>query len=304
MGQPVKLFDPGESQDFRNTIYRVTMMAGGGLIRRSKDVPGDQVLTDFFGRAGCEQSRGLVLGMTNHGESIDAMLRVLSEHKEKLASLKGLFISDIISDENEISWIEATDVSQVLKDIPGLEELRLRSAHWFTAVRHLCLRSLIIESGGMGKECLEGIVSSVFPELEHLELWLGTSEYGAECTIDDLKPLLERDRFPRLRSLGLRNSEIADEIAKAVVDAPVLEQLESLDLSMGTLSNAGGECLMESERIAGLKKLDLHHHFMSDDLMARFEQWGPSQGLDLKVDRDNADFEEGEDGYRFVAVGE
>lgn len=298
MGLPVELFEPRGKHNFGNVIYRVSMFSdGGGLFRKAKEITGNEILADFLGRPGCGESRALVLGMTNYGESIVPMLQVLCEHKGKLANLKGLFISDIISDENEISWIEPVDVTQVLIDFPGLEGLRLRSAHWFKGTRHLCLRSLIIESGGMGTECIDGIVNSVFPELEHLELWLGTENYGSNVGASEIEPLLEKGRFPKLRSLGLRNSDHSDEVAQAIASSSIVGQLESLDLSMGTLGDEGMEALLENPDLASLKSLDLHYHYLSDEIVERVH----ATVRDANTHRDHAEEDEGE---RFVAVGE
>ena len=75
--------------------------------------------------------------------------------------------------------------------------------------------------------------------IEHLELYLGTDDYGWDGSIDDVLPLLADDRFPRLKYLGLRDSEIADGVAQAVAKSPLLEKLDVLDLSLGTLGDEG-----------------------------------------------------------------
>jgi len=137
------------------------------------------------------------------------------------------------------------------------------------------------------------------PELTHLELWLGTENYGATSTAEDCVPLLSAELFPKLRYLGLRDSEIQDDIAIVVAKSPFLCQLETLDLSMGTLSDFGAEVLLESLFIPKLKKLDLHHHYCSNEMMALLRRLpcevdlGEQQKIDPRWRN-----------HRFVAVSE
>lgn len=109
--------------------------------------------------------------------------------------------------------------------------------------------------------------------------------------------------FPRLRHLGLQNSEIQDEIAAAVSSAPVIAQLESLALSMGTLSDTGAEALLGGQPLTHLTSLDLHHHYLTDPLMDRFRELCARSGTHL--DLDEADTWDPEDEEpRYVAVSE
>jgi urease alpha subunit len=77
-----------------------------------------------------------------------------------------------------------------------------------------------------------------------------------------------------LKYLGLRDSEIADEIAKTIANADILDQLDTLDLSLGTLTDVGAKAFLSSEKIKNLKKLDLHYHFMSPDMVKQLRKTG------------------------------
>ncbi|NKB18732.1 MAG: hypothetical protein HC770_13150 [Pseudanabaena sp. CRU_2_10] len=138
------------------------------------------------------------------------------------------------------------------------------------------------------------------PELEHLELWLGIEDYGSDTTVDDLQPILTDRLFPKLRYLGLRDSEIADRIAIALADAPVLEQIKVLDLSLGTLRDVGAEALLNNPAIAQLEKLDIHHHYVSDELVTRLEELG----IELDASDRQEEEEYGDESYFYVAVSE
>jgi hypothetical protein len=154
------------------------------------------------------------------------------------------------------------------------------------------------------------IAAADLPSLERLELWLGDDNYGGGTTVEQLAPLLAGERKPALRHLGLQNSPIQDELAAAMASAPVVPQLTSLSLSMGTLSDEGAEALLHGQPLTHLRELDLSHHFLSHDMMLRIwtslEPAGVrvhlygSQEAEEPYDWDDDD----EDDGRYIAVAE
>lgn len=139
---------------------------------------------------------------------------------------------------------------------------------------------------------------SDFPALEYLELWLGSENYGGDTTVADLEPILSGERLPALRHLGLQNSEIQDEVAAAVASAPVVARLESLAQSMGTLTDMGAEALLSGRSLTHLRRLDLHHHFLSDAMVERLRT--TFSGVELDV----SEQEKPDDDWYYVAVSE
>ncbi|BFH11652.1 hypothetical protein J6TS7_07520 [Paenibacillus dendritiformis] len=114
---------------------------------------------------------------------------------------------------------------------------------------HARLKELVIICGGLPAEVLADIRNAKLPELRKLELYLGVDEYGFSGSLDDVLSVAKPGLFPKLTYLGLKDSEIQDEIAQALADAPILDQLETLDLSYGTLSDAGAEALLARLRL-------------------------------------------------------
>jgi hypothetical protein len=49
----------------------------------------------------------------------------------------------------------------------------------------------------------------------------------------------------------------------------VVPQLRSLDLSFGTLSDAGAGALLAGQPLTHLEMLDLHHHFVSEPVQSQ-----------------------------------
>jgi hypothetical protein len=174
----------------------------------------------------------------------------------------------------------------------------------FPETRHAALRRLTIESGGLPAAAVRGVASSSFPALEFLDLWLGTEGYGGDADVDDLAVILGGAKLPSLRHLGLRNSEIQDSIAKAIVEAPILRQLTTLDLSMGTLSDDGAAALLAITVFSGLEFLDLHYHFLSDATVAELTRHCAELGVRVDLSDQTEPDEYDDEISRYVAVSE
>ncbi|MFI9822547.1 STM4015 family protein [Streptomyces sp. NPDC052013] len=254
--------------------------------------------------------RALIVGAWQEAYDSDpsGVIDALLAARDRLPALRALFLGDIVMEECEISWINQTDVTPLLAGFPALEEFAVRGGTGlrFPALRHEALRSLTMETGGLPVDVVRGVGASDLPALEHLDLWLGTSWYGADSEAADLEPILSGARLPRLRHLALRNSEIQDEVAAAVASAPVVARLDVLDLSMGTLGDDGAAALLGGQPLTHLKKLDLHHNYISEPLRRRIRETLEPAGVEVDLDQDDADFDEDDDGtvHRYVAVGE
>ena len=236
----------------------------------------------------------LILGMWTEAyeNSSSNLINALVAAKDKLTSLKAVFIGDITYEECEISWIRQSDISPILTAYPQLEVLQVRGGdglEFTPPVRHNNLNALIVETGGLSRTTVAQICNLNLPALEHLELWFGSEDYGGDCWVESLTPILTEQRFPNLTYLGLRNSQFSDEIADAVVRSPLLESISVLDLSMGTLSDEGAEKLINCPAISQLDILNVSENFLSpttiqklEHLAATIEQY-PNLGSEATV---------------------
>jgi hypothetical protein len=219
--------------------------------------------------------------------------------RDRLQGLRSLFFGDITFEEQEVSWIEQTDLGPLVSSLAGLSECFVRGGNnlRLTKLSHPALSRLVIQSGGLSRATIADVLAAQLPVLEELELWLGSDNYGFDAAVADFEALLAGRLFPRLRSLGLCNSIITDEIAAAVSQAPLLDRIQVLDLSGGTLSDAGAAHLLSSTAIKRLSKLDLHHHYLGEATTKRLT------ALPMEVD-----VSEGQDGDdpddRYCAVSE
>jgi hypothetical protein len=223
---------------------------------------------------------------------------------DRFPNLRHLFLGDIEAQQFEISWIHQADLTPLLRAFPNLLTFGVRGSEnleWEQrAYPHL--RELTFQSGGLPPEVVRAVAGSEFPELTDLELYLGDEEYFGGSEIADLAGILEGTRFPKLRYLGLRDAENADEVAAAVAHAPIVSRLEVLDLSLGTLGDEGVAALLAGQPLTHLKKLDLHHHFISEPMQERLLEVLPGVEVDLSGQEEPDDWD-GEE-HRYVAVSE
>lgn len=279
-------FDPdaGGLEDLEHKAYAVRTDYDGGAEDFAAKL--DALLDDP--RIG--QLRALVIGQwdeTCGGGPSEAVERLIAA-RGRLTRLEALFLGDVVQEESEISWMEQCNLTPLLNSLPNLRVLVTRGGNGlgFPKLKHANLRTLIVQSGGLPGQCVRELAASDLPNLQSVVLWLGTDNYGGDATLEDLEPILQGKVWPKLEYLGLMNSEMTDDIARAVVVAPILERVRALDLSMGTLTDKGALVLLASPRIKRLEFLNLRRHYMTPRVMAQFK----GLGIDVDVsDREEDD---------------
>ncbi|MGW0804857.1 STM4015 family protein [Nonomuraea sp. NPDC002799] len=260
------------------------------------------VLDWFFEHVDTARVTAMVIGEWEDSYETDSgpIVERLTAEAARLPALRSLFFGAMSSEEAEISWIQQCDLTPLLETLPKLERLEVRGGCGLVLrpLRHESLRTLRIETGGLGSQAVRGVAESDLPALEFLELWFGAQEYGGDATVADLAPIMSGARLPALRHLRLQNAEFQDDIAAAVAAAPVVARLRSLSLSMGALTDLGGEALLSGQPLTHLRRLDLDHHYLSDAMMDRLA--GALPGVDVVLSDQRAL----DDDWRYVAVSE
>ena len=260
----------------------------------------DDFIQNFAEAPFASQIEELIIGQW-HDASGDSSMVVnkLVELKDTFKNLKALFIGDITYEEMEISWIQQCDMSPILAAYPNLEFFQIRGGDKLSLsqLKHPNLKTLIIQTGGLPPNVINDISIAELPNLEKLEVWLGSDAYGFESKIEDFENIINGGKFPKLMYLGLKNSIIQDEIAIKIAQSPILDQLHTLDLSMGVLTDKGAQALLDSPKIKQLTHLNLNHHYMSDSMMEKLRGLGISISMDDQEDADDED-------YRYVEVSE
>jgi hypothetical protein len=302
-GKPVVEWTPTDTiQDPVGSAYRL----GLSYDESEAGETWEKRFASFLAQPAARQATAIVVGVWGNtsGPLGDPrhVVHALVAASKLLPQLKALFIGDIIGEEFEISWIEQTDMAPIFAAYPELEHFRVRGGTNLTigTLNHDHLKSLIIETGGLDVSVVRDITSSRLPELEHLELWLGDDNYGANTEIVDLAPILTGRLFPKLTRLGLRDSQLSDAIAVAVSHSPLLGRLRVLDLSLGTLSDDGAAALVASPAIRQLEFLDIHHHYCSDEMVLKLA----GLGIELDTSEQQTPDDDNGESYRYIAVSE
>lgn len=205
------------------------------------------------------------------------------KNKEKFAHIKSLFVGDMDFEECEVSWIIQGNYEKLFEAMPQLEKLTIKGSNELELgkVNAPNLRSLEIICGGLPKEVIESVRDANLPALEELRLYIGVEDYGFDGSIEDIKSLLEQSDFPKLQILGLCDSEIQNEICEVTLASKYMKQIQRLELSMGSLTDEGGQMLLDKlPEFPNVKYLDVHYHYLTDKMMKQLN------ALPIEVDTD------------------
>lgn len=216
------------------------------------------------------------------------------EYSDKFSQIKSLFIGDMDYEECEVSWIEQADYGKLWAALPNLEKLTIKGSTNLSLgdIQHENLKSLEIICGGLPKEVLAGIGEAKLPALESLKLYIGVEDYGFDGNIEDIANMLMNSDFPNLKTLGIKDSEIQDDVAKVVTKSKYMSQIEVLDLSLGTLTDEGGQVLLDTlPDYENIKEVNLEYHYMSEDMMAKLKALSADVDVSEKQEDDEYDGE-------------
>lgn len=199
----------------------------------------------------------------------------IAANPNKFSHITKLFIGDMDFEVCEVSWIMQGDYSSLWKAMPQLKELTIKGSVELTlgTIEHANLESLTIICGGLGKNVIEEIAKAKLPNLKKLLLYIGVEDYGFDGDKSTIKELLASSDFPSLTYLGITDSEIQDELTEVVLDSKYARQITTLDLSNGTLTDKGGQLLLERlPRLSNIEKLDVHYHYLSNEMMEKLQK--------------------------------
>lgn len=293
-GRPVLQYEPGEPID-PSHYYCLRLDYDSELSMA-------ELMASFLADPSAPLVTGILIGAwfgDDPSDSSAEAVELLVGARHVLQNLEAIFFGEISVEQCEISWITQSDISPILSAYPKLKHLAVRGGNGLSVGGHMRLEeleSLTIETGGMPGQVVREVTSFDLPNLKSLELWLGTPDYGGTVTLQDVQPILDGGLFPKMTSLGLKDAEIADQVAEAVAKSSVVHRLEELDLSMGTMGDAGAEHLLTCPALKRLRKLNLNHHYCTPGIVSRLQAEFPIATLDDVQD-------EGKYG-RWVEVGE
>lgn len=232
---------------------------------------------------------GIIIGSWGGAweEDCQALIDGFVAYKDKFSHIKKLFIGDMDFEECEVSWIMQGDYGDLWAAMPQLEEITIKGATDLRLgeINLPNLKSFTIICGGLSTDIIQCIQKAKMPLLEKLSLYIGSDSYGFDGDANTIRELLEKSDFPKLRYLGILDSEIQDELAEVVLDSKYMKQIETLDLSYGTLTDKGGELLASKiGDYPNLKKLELEYHFLTEDGEKKLEAAVKKAGKEIHLD--------------------
>ena len=191
---------------------------------------------------------------------LQSLIDTLAKHAP--ATLRKLVIGD---DVDQISWYHVGKLGTLWPAVPKLEILEIEAGSFDLGELELpAMRRAIFKTGGLSQASGKAIAAAKWPTIEHLEIYYGDDDYGGDCTIKQVLPLLARTDLPALRRLGLMDSMFSDELVAALPTSKLLPQLEHLDLSYGLLSDDGAKTIAaHRDAFAHLTVLDVSHNYLT-----------------------------------------
>jgi uncharacterized protein (TIGR02996 family) len=227
-----------------------------------------------------------------------------------LPRLEVLDLSPPSEHMDQESWRRVGDVRGIWAAAPNLKELFLRGSSGsddgtplkLAPIVAPHLEKLVIFSGGLDEAAPQEIGAAKLPSLAHLELMFGTEDYGCTSTVESLAGILSGKGLPKLKYLGLKNSEWEADLIEAVANSAILPRLEVLDLSMGVLWREGARAIVErATAFEHLKTFILDDNFFDDAQIASIKAALKNVQVGEQKDLDEPD---AEDPWRYTTIAE
>ena len=274
-----------------------------GLVGIWENIHPIEILEALFERPAARLLHSLVLGLfgpeqTDYTEVVGFLAE---EGPER--SLRELVIGDVSRYHSSISMFHVGPLTELLRAMPELRILRARGVGIdLEQLRHDKLERLTLETTALPRGAARAVARGRAPRLTHLEIWLGSPDLGGDASIADLEGLWSGEGFPSLRHLGLRNSVLTDDIAERITRSNLLAQLETLDLSLGTMHERGAEILLRhADALRHLRKISLGRNYIDISFATILQR---TIGEAVEIGQQNFPyFLDGEDAY-YVAIRE
>ncbi len=259
--------------------------------------------------------RELVIGCprVNDEFTFFATMHALTKALPNMPNLRRLVLGDFHSEDSELSWSHLGSMKDVWKHLPKLEYLKIHAGNMdFGTIDAPELRELWIESGGFDVSNLDQLIKGKLPKLEVLNLWMGEDNYGCDIRPKHLATFIAElgKKFPKLRHLGLANSQWGNEIAPLLVRSKILKQVSSINLSMSHLTDEGMRVYAEhKDAFKHLTAIDFSRCLLGTEgnklaktLGKHVEVSRQDDPTEYQPDPDDGD--ESEEMWRYAAVGE
>lgn len=208
----------------------------------------EDLLWEVLRHPSARMLRELEIGCHHPGDQDNTLMADLLVRSGVRPPLRRLRLGDFDEDDYhgiDISRAPIGDLAGLSTVYPHLEDVMLKG-RGDVVLGELALlhaRRFAIKTSTLYPETVAAIARAPWPALAELELWFGDGEYGGDCGVADVAPLLERARFPALANLRLMNTMLSDELCPLIVSSTIAAGLVELDFALGTLGDAGAAVL-------------------------------------------------------------
>ncbi|MCX5741678.1 MAG: TIGR02996 domain-containing protein [Proteobacteria bacterium] len=228
-------------------------------------------------------------------DDLQDLIDVLAKRAPK--SIRKLVFGE---EPDQISWYNIGDLGKLWKAVPNLRTLLIEAGSFSLGKIDLPeLRRAVFKTGGLSADDGKAIATAKWPNLEHLEIWYGDDNYGGDCSIKQVQPLLDRTDLTNLQYLGLKNAQFTDDICRALPKAKILAGISRLDLSDGIMTDEGAAALAaHKDAFAHLDEIDVSENYLSSAGTKLLK------GLCKKVTGLGDQKDDDDPEYRSVSVGE
>ncbi len=251
----------------------------------------------------------------HNDEDVPALLAEAGKHAWA-KDLQRLHLGDVSNDIDMAHHVIGDVGKLITKHFPNLRSLKLHSGEqtWrgsketfgFSGLALPKLTELTIETCAMSRKRSKWLREAKLPALERLEVWYGQREGEANSTVADILPLLDGKLFPTVRHLGIKNCELVADAVRLLPGGNLAKQLETLDLSMGTLNDSeAGELAESAKRFPALKALNVEDSYLTAKGIKRLKAAFPGVKI-ASGDQRELDDDDDDDGRdrRYASVGE
>jgi uncharacterized protein (TIGR02996 family) len=239
-------------------------------LQRRGPLPLDEVVRQVLAHPTARLLEDLAIGVTSHGDDhpgYGPTLLALAESSSP--SLACLRLGD--------SHTPLGDVSNVFRIFPRLRTVALSGTGLrLSAISPDGLRELVLSNVDTSGAVARAIAAASFPSLETL-VFRRTFSFGPY--VDELLDALEPPLVPKLSWLFVRASHLryGERAVSAVLRAPVLGQLERLDLDLPLCDDDLLELIAAAEALSHLRQLRLRAgNDVSPELQAELDRRVPS----------------------------
>ncbi len=193
----------------------------------------------------------LMIGINNENmATLDDLVGLLATRKP--AALRRLTLGLFTGGP---SWFRIGDLRPLWPALPKLETLIVNGDSFELGALELPAATHVeLHTSDLNAANARSIAHARWPQLAHLDVWLGTRE---PAVFANLRPLLDRNDLPALRHLGIQNTPATDDICAYLAGCKLAPQLRELDLSIGTLTDAGAEILVANRERLQLEVLNV-----------------------------------------------